>query len=99
MEVVPSPKSQLHAKGAPADVSAKVTVAPAQTGAFEVKAAVATRVIEIVRVAGELAPQAESTTNVTVYVPGAAKTCWGFWDVDVPPSPKSHCNALGRPVD
>jgi hypothetical protein len=44
-------------------------------------------------------PDALDAVSVTVYVPAASNVCDGLCVVDVPPSPKSHDQAVAPPVD
>jgi hypothetical protein len=44
-------------------------------------------------------PPAFVAVSLAVYAPAAAYVCVGFRSVEVPPSPKLHCQLVGLPVD
>lgn len=49
--------------------------------------------------AAVLDPAEFRTVSVTVYVPGFAYLCVGFWSVEDAESPKLHDQDVGEPVD
>ena len=83
----------------PVDVSVNATACPAagEAGVYVKEAAKAAPTVTV-RVS-EFCPDVFITVSVTLYVPAAAKAWLGFWDVEVAPSPKAHCQIDGLPVD
>ena len=94
-----SPKLHCHVVGAPRDASAKYTAWPAAgaVGEYE-KSADKVAAIATGRLM-EFDPKLFVTVSVTVFEPGVVKVWFGFLSVDVPPSPKSHRQEVGAPVE
>jgi len=96
---VPSPKFHRQEVGEPVDVSVNWTACPAagELG-LNVKDAVRAGTTVIVRLT-LWEPELMAAVRVTVKDAAVAKVWLGFWAVLVAPSPKFHCQDVGKPVD
>ena len=101
VEVVPSPKAHSQEVGLPVEVSVNCTDWPA-AGELGLKVKDAVRVAAgrtfTVRLV-LLEPVPLLTVRVTVKEETVVYVWLGFWEDEVPPSPKFHCQEVGLPVD
>ena len=101
VEDVPSPKAHSQEVGLPVEVSVNCTAWPASGDlGLKVKDAVrvaAGRILTVWLVL--LEPELPLTVRATVKEETVVYVWLGFREVEVPPSPKLHCQEVGLPVD
>ena len=98
--VPPSPKSHDHDVGDPVEVSVNATATGAVPVVVEAeKEAVGRRATTTTEPDAAVEPPVFAAVRVTEYVPSAVNVCDGFCAELVPPSPKSHDQDEGEPVE